>query len=156
MSYNAIKIFLVTVIISYFYVAFYVTSHVPEGEVYPFFSWFVFTRVPPESNTEYTLKILEYEGRKLDPPIFLKDAYKTYLTPSIAPPTYNYIVQSLADNVIAEQPDKVEQYRNALEGGFLSREAVYEIVEIRFDTLEYYKTGKFYESESVAIFRIGL
>lgn len=152
MPYNALKIFLASIIISYFYAAFYATSHVPEGEVYPFFSWFVFTRVPQKLNTEYAVKIAEYGNRKLDPPVFFADARGIYVKNSVALPTYNYIIQSLGANVEAGQPSKIKQYREALEESFLSLPVVYEIVRIEFDTLELWNTGKFSEVGNVTAF----
>jgi len=149
-SYNFLKIFLTSTILLYFYMGFYFSSHTSEGEAYPFFSWFVFTRVPPQFITGYALKIVEYEGKKLDPPVFFQDSHGIYFKKILTMTEYDYTIRVLGENIERGETEKVEQYRKTIEESFLSQPVVYEIVRIEFDTLKYWKTGQFTEGERIA------
>lgn len=151
MPYNVLKIFLVSVIVLYFYAAFHYND-TPTGELYPFFSWFVFTIVPSEFETEYTIRILEYDDKQMHPPVFFKDAYEEYFKKYLGIPRYNYMIQTLGESIEAGRAAEIQQRREALEKFFPPQHVVYEIVEVRFNTFKYWESGEFIEVESIAVF----
>jgi len=151
MPYNALKIFLLSLFIVYFFAGFYVSKTI-RGEKYLIFPAFLFTQVPPQIGTEYTVRILEYGGKELDHPILFPDAYKLYFDNSIALPHYNSVIRYIGINIWQGQSGEIGHYIEALERSFLSKPVVYEIVRVKFDTIEYWRTGKTIEEKGIATF----
>lgn len=153
MSYTTHKIILISLISLYVAGAIYGSTTI-QGEKYPFFSWFVFSGVPPKSQEQYDARILEFKGKALNPPVFLKDARGLYLIDSVALPQYSYLVRLLGVSIAGDSPEDIARNRQALEKNFLARPVSYEIVKVRFDTLEYFREGKISEINSVAVFNV--
>lgn len=153
MSHNVFKIFLVALFLLYFLGSFY-TSGTLEGEAYPFFSWFVFTKVPPKFQEGYTIRILKYGDKQLHSPVSFEDAYDVYMNRGIASPQYNYMIRALGTSVENKDLREIKRHRHTLEATFLSQPVVYEVVKIKFSTLERWRTGQVLESKSIAVFNV--
>lgn len=153
MSYVTHKILLISLISLYAAGGIY-TGATPQGEAYPFFSWFVFSGVPPKFQVKYDARFLEFGGKTLDPPVFFKAARGRHLKDSVALPQYSYLVNLLAEAIAQNNSEDIARQRQTLEGNFISRPLVYEIIKVRFDTLEYFKTGRILEIERVAVFNV--
>ncbi|MCH7883371.1 hypothetical protein IIA95_03070 [Patescibacteria group bacterium] len=151
MSYNTLKVFLISIFLFYFFGGVF-TSNKLNGEVYPFYHWFVFRDVPSKIQAGYAIRILEYEGKPLNPPIFLKNAYGLYVNTNMASPQYSYIVRVLGENIVRKQQEEIKRHREILERSFLSQSVTYEVVKIEFDTLDRWGTEEWIKMERIIIF----
>lgn len=71
-EYNRLKTFIIA-FLAFYFVAGLSTEVLlknREKDLPPFFSWFLFDHVPNETGvTAYAVRIMEYHGEKLDPPV---------------------------------------------------------------------------------------
>lgn len=121
-------------------------------DFYPFFSWFLFTTVPPRIQTDYAIRIVEAGGKKFDPPVFFERADDVYEKGDRSVAEYSRLTRSLAMSVRGNQKEEVERLRSALERKFLVYPVVYEAVEVTFSPIERWKTGEVLGVKTLATF----
>ena len=88
------KILILLFLLLYF-VAGLFARNAPGAEVYPFFSWFLFTKVPSFTETEYTIRFLTHEEEVFTPPLLFKEASSLYSQTIHSPTEYLGIIQFL-------------------------------------------------------------
>jgi hypothetical protein len=113
-----------------------VTRKISYGEQYPFFSWFLFAKIPNPQST-LTMRMLSYGDTTYDPPLpfdktsFIFRAVGQYST------QYLPVIRSFGGAI--EKGEDTSLYRKRLENIFL-KPARYQIVRIQYDPVDYWRS----------------
>ena len=125
-------------------------------EVFPFFVWELFSRVPPAERESYGLRFVSVNGDLLGAPMYFEEA-GAYL-PTSHSPEAQQIIRQMGQALAAGQPLGVAFNRDILETRHMQQltSADYEIVRVRFDLLERFDCPDCYLEETpVAQFTLG-
>lgn len=144
---------LVLILVVYFFAGAASQKLVPGvDEIFPFFGWSLFSKVPARADT-YTVLIDQHRGRQLEPPVDLQHAPETMVTGnrSIA----RKVIQKLGDAQTRGETSEVVRLRRLLEQNYLRGKAHYEIVFERYQPLEKWRTGASLERRSLGSFQSG-
>lgn len=114
----------------------------PYGQLYPFFSWFLFARTPNQV-TDYAVRLMEVQGRKLDPPPFIQDA--DHLAPDVHSIKLHDIVQKLGMALERKDRESARHASRMLERNFLTGATRYQVVKVTYNPLNRWQTGAFEE-----------
>jgi hypothetical protein len=125
------------------------TAILPQQEVFPVYSWFLFPLVPGQQ-TRYALRLLETPGQKFATPLLYQDAEGLVANPHSV--TVDELVQQLGLAVKTGKTDEQQRLRQVLEKNHLPSQCQYELVTIVFDPLGRWRT-KQYEIRSIAQYR---
>lgn len=143
-DYVRLKIFLILFLIFYFVAGLSTEIFLPgkEKNLPPFFSWFLFDRVPNDKNlTEYKVRILEYNNKALNPPVFFDQAHGIIDNPQS--PKMRILIQRLGQSMERKSEDESLRLRRLLEQVYLPQNLRYEIVIVTYDPILRFKTGQF-------------
>lgn len=130
----------------------YSTIGLPQRELFPFFSWELFSHIPPKEITSYGIRFNSANGNELNEPLYFEDAM--HLTRHAESVDAFVTLQSLGSAI--EQNDLVQvatsqQLLQSTYFGDISA-AEYEIVRRRFDLLERWQSNQYLEEEVIAHF----
>ena len=125
-----------------------------QDEYYPFFSWFLFYRIPARDYSNFAVRILAAGGTTYDPPLMFENASGVYETRTDLSIYHNFI-QSLAQAVRNKRSSQIETFRNQLEAHFLRRPVMYEVDEVRYNPVERWQTGTVHTITPLATFTYG-
>ena len=122
-----------------------------RGEIFPFYSWFLFVLVPQKA-VVYDVLILEQPGRVFDPPVSYQRAGELVREPrSIV--TYR-LVQAFGRATEKGDTNAAAALRTELESRFTASPVHYELAKLRFDNpLRRWKSGQPQRSEVIREFR---
>ena len=104
-----------------------------EKSAIPFFSWFLFAQVPNQMGV-FAIKIHEYRGLPLDPPVFFEKASGIVSNPSS--PKARELIQRIGERIDSGDRSTADDLRHRFEHGFLSAPTRYELIRLRYDPLE--------------------
>ncbi len=131
---------LIALLIAYF-VAGTVSQKLVPGvdEVFPFFGWSLFSRVPA-TETRYTVRIEVHEGRRLDPPVAYSRAPAAIVTgnPAIA----RKVIQRLGRAAEAGDVEEVVRLRRTLERNYLQGSVEYTLSLDHYEPLKMWTSGE--------------
>lgn len=140
MSYGLLKKSIILFMISYTFASFYITYE--DREIFPFFSWNMFNKVPPDIAEAYDVLIHKADTETFTPPKSINEVKNIYRPNAGGAALYRSIIGkfglSLKDNNVKE----ASRRRAMLESKFLLHPVEYEVVHIRFNTIERFKTGR--------------
>lgn len=124
-------------------------------EVFPFFVWELFSRVPRAERESYALRFVEVNGDPLDTPVYFEKA-GAFLSMSHSPDA-QVVIRQIGEALAAGQPFRMTSNRDILEARFMDRltSAEYEIVRIRFDVLDRIDCDCFIQETPIAQFTLG-
>lgn len=131
--------------VTLFFIAYFggglATELVPGGrEVFPVFSWFLFTKTP-NVRAQYGLLVREAGGRELNPPRLYEEADGFVSAPrAIAAQT---LFQEIGAALKQGNESEVRRLRRLLEATYLPLPARYDLVWVRYDPMVRWKTGAF-------------
>jgi hypothetical protein len=129
----------VAVLLAAYFVGGLLTLALPQREVFPVYSWFLFSLVP-QSGSQYGLLLKEVDGQELAPPVLYQDAEGWIETPHSV--TVFKLVQQLGAALEHDGPD-AQRFRELLENEWLLPQTRYEIVTINVDPIARWKTGEY-------------
>lgn len=121
-------------------------------DVYPFFSWFLFSKVPARIQSDFSMLIHQLGQEKFDPPIFFEEVAELYDTSIYSRTEFHTLIQRLALSIKGARQKEAMSFRGSLEKKFQARPVVYEIVERGFDVMERRKERKFLYIRSIIKF----
>lgn len=153
MSLRALRRCLILIIIVYFFAGGASQKLVPGvDEIFPFFGWSLFSKVPDLADT-YTILIDQHRGRKVDPPVDFLHAPETMVTGNryIA----RKVIQKLGRAQDRGETAEVARLRQLLEQNYLRGKVRYEIFFERYQPLEKWRTGKGLEQRNLGGFDSG-
>lgn len=118
-------------------------------ELFPFFKWELFSSVPNRESQDFTIRLLEIDGRVLDEPLYFADAgehISTAKSPD-AVETINRFGEAVRD----DRPLVADRQRTLVEGGFLYElgSARYQLVQRRFDLIDRIRCADCFVEERV-------
>lgn len=123
-----------------------------SNEVFPVFSWFLFAEVPQKNHIRYTIRIYEIDGKTLPVPLLFAEA-GAYSNPHSV--SANKLIQDLGKALVENQIQEVKGIRELLEQNQIHRVNRYELIQLTYDPVERFKTGKA-EEKSIAFFQKGI
>jgi hypothetical protein len=121
-------------------------------EIYPFAAWSLFSMVHNECR-DYSVRVLEVNGTKLERPIYFEDAVGYF--PSATHNGARMCIQRLGAAIEQKNALAAERERAELEGMHLHarRSVGYDLVKRRYDPLVRFREGTFLEERTLATFR---
>jgi hypothetical protein len=111
----------------------------PAREVFPVYSWFLFSLVP-QHQTRYALLLREVRGESLDQPRYYEEA--DGLVPAPHSVIMYELVQQFGGAVESHQNEQAQRLQKLLESNFLPPATRYDLVKTTFDPLTRWKTGQ--------------
>jgi hypothetical protein len=140
MSYPTLKKFVLSSLALYFVIGVCVNYLTPTREVYPFFSWNLFSGIPNVGH-ETVLEILLYEGTEYDPPLQAAENAFVFQYAHQTPNYYRPLITDLGNAIKSHDAPRIADDRKKLERVFPPSPVRYRIVEITYDPLERWNTG---------------
>lgn len=154
-KHRKLKAFIATVFISYAcsgaILAISSTLIKSANEIFPVFSWSLFTFIPNDFH-DYALRIIAIDNENLNPTLYFQDAGHWF--PETDSMSAYDSIQKLGTAVSAKDVKRIEEVRQFLEPIYLGevKSVSYEIVERSFDPLDRWKYGKFNTVRSLGFF----
>lgn len=102
------------------------TDYMRIGEIFPIYSWQLFSFVPQKSITEFAIQIQETSA--------------LFQAPSVAAHT---LIQKLGKAQTRNNSIKVEQFRKEFEEYYLKQPVKYDLILITFNPLERWRNGTY-------------
>ena len=140
---NGVALFLAA-----YFVGGLLTLLLPQREVFPVYSWFLFSLVP-QSGPQYGLLLKEVDGQELGPPVLYQDAEGWIETPHSE--TVFKLVQQLGE-ALEHQDVAVKKYRELLDHEWLPPRTRYELVTINTDPIKRWKRGEYEITQRWGVF----
>jgi hypothetical protein len=137
--YRITKLWLSSFLAVYFVVGL-LTEIYPGREVFPFFSWFLFT-LAPQAGEQYALVLREVNGTMIDPPRLYQETDD--LVPNVQSDKMAELIQRLGAAIEQGETAKERQFRELLEANYLFPNTRYDIMRIDFDPLVRWRTGRY-------------
>jgi hypothetical protein len=105
-------------------------------EVFPFFNWELFSRVPEPERTSWSVRLVEVNGEPLPDGVYFEDAGG--IVPLAGSSAAFVTMQRFGQGVEAADPVRVDEARRVLESRYLGHfDAVsYELVRRTYDVLD--------------------
>jgi hypothetical protein len=121
-------------------------------EVFPLYSWDLFSRVPPRDNLDYDLRLIALNGRKLETPLYFSEA-GPFVAGSRSPEAA-LVIEKFGKALARHDRVAADHQQNLLDGRFLVnvKTVSYEIVRRRWNLLERSKCHCFEEEVVVGRF----
>lgn len=157
MPYPHLKILIISILIFHFILGFstkYFLKTDTDFKPFPFFSWSLFSKVPEDVEVLHTLRILSLNGKKLDRPIFFADAEFLFAVDKNSPRAWYNLFQDLAYALESGGEKEVEQIRKSIERHILVESIEYEVVEVRFRPINFYKNREVIELKHYGTFQV--
>lgn len=117
-----------------------ITGFLGAKEIYPFFSWNLFSYVP-NMTSEYAIIVYEYDDITLSPPQLYQQA-KGILRQSNSITAY-YLIQDFGRAYENKERGEAERLQKLFEANYIEAPAKYRLIRIFFNPLERWKTGKY-------------
>lgn len=157
MNYSRVKLLLLSFLVIYFVVG--VSSRVStkgDEDTYPFFSWFLFSKVPARVQDDFLIKILEYKGKTQSPPLLVEKTPGIFNSArSLA--EYFQMTRNLGSAVRRGNAAEVNRYRKHVETNlFSSQKLKYQVLEVRYNLIDRYRSGSLLSSQEIAVFESGV
>lgn len=154
MSYGAYRYVVLGLLAAYFMIGAALFVFSPAlNEVYPFFSWTLFREVPQRDSIRYVVRVTAVNGVQLAQPVFL-DQSEGIVKGGVGA-TNDSRISQLRSAVLEDDTDAIRTAREQLEETFLPRDVAYELVEIHFDPIDFWKTGAYSDMQPYRAFTSG-
>lgn len=152
MSYNTLKVFVLGFLLVYFAGGLF-TRRFPKEEVYPFFSWSLFDRMP-NSHITYTIRVHRYSQERFNPPKFFADAAYMFSGTDNSPSRYDVIIQDLGESLERKDADEILTNRKRLEV-HMNDDVEYEVIKVTYNPLKFWKDREVTEMVHLGFFSRG-
>ena len=123
------------------------------SEIFPFFHWELFSRVPEPQQETYGIRLTALNGAPLGDPVYFEDSILPTHQSSNA---YN-VIQSIGTAFEAGDREAVDRYRTILESRYLepATSAEYQLVHREYDVEERYECDCYDTEVVLAEFSMG-
>ncbi len=117
-------------------------GRVSNQEIFPVFSWFLFSKTP-NTVQRFTVLVSEYDGNKFDPPVYWREAARSVKPVSGADiHAVRVLCKRMNEVYMSNDQEKFNELRIEFENIYLSDSVVkYQIVEESYNPLERWKFG---------------
>lgn len=120
-------------------------------EVFPFFSWFLFVKVPQDNRTDYSIIIHKYNGQEIKPGLPLEKADSSMIDKPYANARMNNLLRKMGLAYKRNKLDEFEKYKNIFEKNYINGEIKYELIEEKYSLLERYSVNQPYKIRKKSI-----
>jgi hypothetical protein len=123
-------------------------------EIFPFFNWELFSRVPPAERESYSIRLVAVNGQAIEPVYFEKA--RRYLSTTAIPDAAT-LLQRIGLSVARGDDARADSQRRLFESRFLAElhSAQYELVRRRYSVLDRLECDCFTEETVVRRYRFG-
>lgn len=123
------------------------------SEIFPFFHWELFSRVPEPVQQYYGIRFTTLNGVSLDQPVYFEQS----TLPARSNSSAHVLVQRLGRAVERGDDEAAARYRTILESRYLDLEAgaAYELVDREYDVEERYECDCFISEVVLDQFTVG-
>ena len=142
-SYKIINIFLISLICFYIASVICIKWQLRSTEIFPFFTWDLFSHIPTSPKTDFAIFVEEIDGRKFDPGLDVMKQKSSFLNVQNA--TLYTVIQRLGVAITRGNKNEEIFIRNMLESEYFSpfnTRAKYMIVKRKYDPVDKWKTGR--------------
>jgi len=150
MSYEVLKKGFVFILILYFMTGVF-AEVTGSGELYPVFSWRLFARIPSQVST-HAIEIHELGDTIYSPPIKFSNTKSLFEKLGQSPTDYEKPVRELVQAIRTKNEDEVLKRREIIENIFPWPKYKYSVVEVQYDSIEYWQTGTYEVKEVLATY----
>ena len=141
--------------VSWFLAAYFagglLTLLLPQMEVFPVYSWFLFALVP-QSGPQYGLLLYRVNGRDLEPPRLYQEAEGWIPSPHSV--TAFKLTQEFGEAAEKNSADQAHR-RESLEKNWLPPQTKYELIKLNADPITRWKTGQYEITQRLGTFSCG-
>lgn len=152
MSYSDRKYAVVAILALYFCAGVFVELKNGNREGYPVFSWRLFAVV---QNTAYTFKIeiMELGDITYDPPLKFSESRFLFDKIDQSPTEYERAVRNLGLAIENNDVENIQTYRKKIEQIFPTDTYRYAVVEVSYDSLDYWRTHEYDILQTLAVYK---
>ncbi|MEM7331236.1 MAG: hypothetical protein AAF490_04020 [Chloroflexota bacterium] len=151
-TYRSAQWTVVLIIVIYTAVS-YTTTRFRGSELFPFFNWSLFTKVPNEKH-DFGLRLLTVDGEPLSEPIYFEEA-DAWFDEAHSIVAYQAI-QQFGSAVREADETTIEEIRPFVESTYLENQTVrYELVRRTYLPISRVQTGAFVNEEVLGQFEVG-
>lgn len=127
-----------------------------DEDFYPFFSWFLFSKVPARVQDDYLIKILEYRGQPQSPPLLVEKTPGIFNS-SRSLAEYFQMTRNLGSAVKRGDTKEINRFRTHFENNLFSEQKLkYQVLEVRYNLVDRYRNGSLITSQEIAVFESGV
>jgi hypothetical protein len=116
------------------------TIVLPQQEVFPCYSWFLFALVPGQES-DYAIRLQEVRGQKLAEPLLFQNADGFVGNPHSV--TMRELVRQFGTAVEKGRTNEQLRLREVIEKGYLPIPCRYELVVMTYEPLTRWRTGRY-------------
>jgi hypothetical protein len=143
--YHLLRKFIFVLLVIYFVVGlsreFMLQTGGREKELIPFFSWFLFEKVPGNTRSQLAIRIVEYQGKKLDPPVLFEQADGIVDEPRSS--KAKELIRRFGPEVMSGRAQEAERLRRILEQVYLPDNVRYELVMLQYNPVQRFEQGSY-------------
>ncbi|MEK7627917.1 MAG: hypothetical protein AAB421_00655 [Patescibacteria group bacterium] len=150
MPYSIAKGVIFSFLAMYFVLGF-MTSFAQKGEVYPFFSWSLFSYTPNKGEA-FTMEITAVGGKVQNPPIAFNETRPLFEKISQSPTQYTPIIRDLGIALAHNKTSAIDLLSKKLSLLFPSGRFSYDILRIEYDPVEYWRSKTYTTHEVLGTF----
>lgn len=134
----------------------YGTQMLGYGELFPFFSWDLFSTIPQAERSDYGLQIVAVNNTPLVEPLYYENAAQWFAQPNSI--EAYVLIQSLGNALVSSDPGSTRTVRKQLESIYMGKvvNAEYRIVRRKFDIRQRWLEHRFLSEENLATFSVGI
>ena len=141
MAYRTQKFLLLAAFTAYFFIGMF-SQTIPGGEVYPFFSWSLFSTIPNE-RAVYTMEINRIGDIVYNPPLPFSETKFLFDTIHQAPTEYTTFISKLGLALDKDDEQNIDLYRAKLERIFPETAYSYTVFRVEYNPVEHWKSGTY-------------
>jgi hypothetical protein len=138
----------VTMFLAAYFVGGLLTLLLPQREIFPVYSWFLFSLVP-QSGPQYGLMLTEVGGKKLVSPRLYQQA-ETWIDAPHSETAFSLVQQFGA--AVEHHDANAKRFRDLLEHNWLPPRTHYELVVINADPIARWKRGEYEVTQHLEAF----
>jgi hypothetical protein len=147
MSYRITKVVILSVLALYFVIA--LSAQGKNQDPYPIFSWSLFSDIPNPRN-EFTIELHRYGDEVYDPPLRFSELSFLFDKLKNSPTEYTPRFTKLAEAIERRDMAEAERVQEEIAKMFMGKPYEYELIQVRVDAVEYWKTGHYDLVKSIA------
>lgn len=125
-----------------------------DRELFPIFSWSLFTNVPNRIN-DYGIRIVAIDGQPLDTPFYYEDGKGTFTAYDSAQAYFNF--RDLGRALETGDTENATEIRGYMEALYLEEagQVSYEVVARSWDAIDRWNGGAYLSEEVIATYETG-
>lgn len=156
LPYGLLKKIAIAVLAVYFFMGLVERGYRHGGELYPFFSWYLFALIPNPQPDAYELLLHSYDGTDYDPPLHFSQTRFIFEELRQSPTEYTTSINGMGGALFQGYPRLAVQHQERLEQMFGGKQATYEILHVEHDPVLYWRAGFHASSTSLGVFETDL